>query len=62
MNLDPVLLDRIQAGFTFAFHIIFPSFTIGLSAYVATLALMWIATGVSTVTEGNPAAGRTGSV
>jgi len=45
MNLDPVLLDRIQAGFTFAFHIIFPSFTIGLSAYVATLALMWIATG-----------------
>ena len=35
MNLDPVLLDRIQAGFTFAFHIIFPSFTIGLSAYVA---------------------------
>jgi len=45
MNLDPVLLDRIQAGFTFAFHIIFPSFTIGLSAYVATLALMWVATG-----------------
>ena len=45
MNLDPVLLDRIQAGFTFAFHIIFPSFTIGLSAYVATLAMMWIATG-----------------
>ena len=45
MNLDPVLLDRIQAGFTFAFHIIFPSFTIGLSAYVATLAVMWIATG-----------------
>src|SRR3984893_18510204 len=45
MNLDPVLLDRIQAGFTFAFHIIFPSFTIGLSAYVATLAVIWIATG-----------------
>src|SRR5207249_8662920 len=45
MNLDPVLLDRIQAGFTFAFHIIFPSFTIGLSAYVATLAVMGLATG-----------------
>src|SRR2546428_4762499 len=45
MNLDPVLLDRVQAGFTFAFHIIFPSFTIGLSAYVATLSAMWLATG-----------------
>jgi cytochrome d ubiquinol oxidase subunit I len=45
MHLDPVLLDRIQTGFTFAFHIIFPSFTIGLSAYVATLSLLWIWTG-----------------
>ncbi|HEX9324121.1 MAG TPA: cytochrome ubiquinol oxidase subunit I [Xanthobacteraceae bacterium] len=45
MTLDPVFLDRVQTGFTFAFHIIFPSFTIGLSAYVATLAVMWIATG-----------------
>src|SRR6184192_984733 len=45
MQLDPVLLDRIQAGFTFAFHIIFPSFTIGLSAYVGTLSVLWIATG-----------------
>ena len=42
MQLDPVLLDRIQAGFTFAFHIIFPSFTIGLSAYVGTLSVLWV--------------------
>lgn len=37
MDLDPVLLARLQFGFTIAFHIIFPSFTIGLSAYIATL-------------------------
>src|SRR5262245_53310497 len=36
MDLDPVLLARLQFGFTIAFHIIFPSFTIGLSAYIAT--------------------------
>jgi cytochrome d ubiquinol oxidase subunit I len=37
MDFDPVLLARAQFGFTIAFHIIFPSFTIGLSAYIATL-------------------------
>ena len=36
MELDPVLLARLQFAFTIAFHIIFPSFTIGLSAYIAT--------------------------
>ncbi|MCU0893476.1 MAG: cytochrome ubiquinol oxidase subunit I, partial [Rhodospirillales bacterium] len=33
MDLDPVLLSRIQFGFVIAFHIIFPSFTIGLASY-----------------------------
>src|SRR6188474_710661 len=37
MEFDPVLLARLQFAFTIAFHIIFPSFTIGLSAYIATL-------------------------
>src|SRR5262245_7416802 len=41
MDLDPVLLARLQFGFTIAFHIIFPSFTIGLSAYIATLQVLW---------------------
>ena len=45
MDLDPVLLARAQFGFTIAFHIIFPSFTIGLSAYIATLEILWGATG-----------------
>ena len=45
MDLDPVLLARIQFAFTIAFHIIFPSFTIGLSAYIATLGAVWLRTG-----------------
>jgi cytochrome d ubiquinol oxidase subunit I len=44
-NLDPVLLARIQFAFTIIFHIIFPSFTIGLSAYIATLGVLWIRRG-----------------
>src|SRR5499425_2505003 len=44
-NLDPVLLARLQFAFTVIFHIIFPSFTIGLSAFIATLLLRWMMTG-----------------
>jgi cytochrome d ubiquinol oxidase subunit I len=45
MDLDPVLLARAQFAFTISFHIIFPSFTIGLSAYIATLEVLWLRTG-----------------
>src|SRR5918997_4368069 len=45
MDLDPVLLARLQFAFTISFHIIFPSFTIGLSAYIATLEILWSWTG-----------------
>jgi cytochrome d ubiquinol oxidase subunit I len=45
MELDPVLLARLQFAFTITFHIIFPSFTIGLSAYIATLDALWLYTG-----------------
>ena len=37
MELDATLLARIQFGFTITWHIIFPAFTIGLSAFIATL-------------------------
>lgn len=37
MTLDPVVLSRVQFGFTVSFHIIFPAFTIGLAAWLATL-------------------------
>ncbi|MDQ2079594.1 cytochrome ubiquinol oxidase subunit I [Xanthobacteraceae bacterium Astr-EGSB] len=43
--MDPVLLARLQFAFTIAFHIIFPSFTIGLSAYIATLEVMGVRAG-----------------
>jgi cytochrome d ubiquinol oxidase subunit I len=42
MDFDPVMLARIQFAFTIIFHIIFPSFTIGLSAYIATLGALWL--------------------
>jgi cytochrome d ubiquinol oxidase subunit I len=45
MPMDAVLLARIQFAFTIAFHIIFPSFTIGLAMWIATLEGLWIATG-----------------
>jgi len=44
-GLDAALLSRIQFAFTIAFHIVFPAFSIGLSAFIATLELMWLATG-----------------
>jgi cytochrome d ubiquinol oxidase subunit I len=40
-TLDPVLLARLQFAFTISFHIIFPGFTIGLSAFIATLEILY---------------------
>ena len=40
-----LLLARWQFGFTIAFHIIFPSFTIGLASYLAVLEGLWLRTG-----------------
>jgi cytochrome bd ubiquinol oxidase subunit I len=45
MDLDPLLLSRIQFGFTISWHIIFPAFTIGLAAWLATMEGMWLTTG-----------------
>ena len=46
-NLDPVLLSRIQFGFSLSFHIFFPAFTIGLASWLVVLEAMWLATGKS---------------
>ena len=40
MELDPVLLSRIQFAFVVSFHAIFPVFTIGLAAYIAVLEIL----------------------
>ncbi|MCC5854934.1 MAG: cytochrome ubiquinol oxidase subunit I [Idiomarina sp.] len=37
MELDPLILSRIQFAFVVSFHAIFPVFTIGLAAYIAVL-------------------------
>jgi cytochrome bd ubiquinol oxidase subunit I len=44
-ELDPVLLSRIQFAFTISFHILFPSFTIGLAAWLLVLEALWLKTG-----------------
>ncbi len=45
MELDPVILSRIQFAFVVSFHIIFPAFTIGLAAWLATIEGVRLATG-----------------
>ncbi len=45
MSFDAELLGRLQFAFTIAFHIIFPSFTIGLASFLAVLEGLWLLSG-----------------
>lgn len=45
MEFDALTLARFQFAFTITFHIIFPSFTIGLASYLAVLEGLWLTTG-----------------
>src|SRR6201993_538578 len=45
MDFTPLLLSRIQFGATVSYHIIFPSFTIGLAAWLTLLEALHLATG-----------------
>nr|WP_295827456.1 cytochrome ubiquinol oxidase subunit I [uncultured Azospirillum sp.] len=45
MDLDPLILSRIQFAFTISFHILFPSFTVGLACWIALLEALWVGTG-----------------
>ena len=45
MDFDALVLSRLQFAFTVAFHILFPSLTIGLAAFLLVLEVRWIATG-----------------
>lgn len=45
MDLDAVLLSRIQFGVTLAFHIIFPTVSIGLAVFLAVIEALWLRTG-----------------
>src|SRR3984893_15353864 len=43
MDLMALLLSRLQFAFTVSFHIIFPSFTIGLAAWLTVLEALYLA-------------------
>src|SRR5450755_2846572 len=45
MDLTALLLSRLQFAFTISFHIIFPSFSIGVAAWLTVLEAMHLATG-----------------
>jgi len=44
MNLSAELLARIQFAFTISFHILFPSFSIGLATFLAIMEGAWLKT------------------
>ena len=45
MDVTALLLSRLQFAFTVSFHIIFPSFTIGLAAWLTVLEALYLRTG-----------------
>src|SRR6202040_45655 len=45
MDMTALFLSRLQFAFTVSFHIIFPSFTIGLAAWLTVLEALQLATG-----------------
>ncbi|MDP7142057.1 MAG: cytochrome ubiquinol oxidase subunit I [Alphaproteobacteria bacterium] len=45
LELDAVLLARIQFAFTISFHIVFPAFTIGLASWLAVIEGLYLKTG-----------------
>jgi cytochrome d ubiquinol oxidase subunit I len=44
MDFDALMLSRLQFAFTIGFHIIFPTFTIGLASFLAVLEGLWLFT------------------
>jgi cytochrome d ubiquinol oxidase subunit I len=45
MEFDAAILSRIQFAFTIGFHILFPTLTIGLGAFLVLVEGLWLATG-----------------
>ena len=37
MDLDPVLLSRLQFAWVIGWHILLPAFTVGMASYIAIL-------------------------
>jgi cytochrome d ubiquinol oxidase subunit I len=45
MDLDPLILSRLQFVWVVAFHIVLPAFTVGLASYIAVLEGLHLVTG-----------------
>jgi cytochrome d ubiquinol oxidase subunit I len=45
MELDPVLLSRVQWGWVIGWHILLPALTVGLASYIAVLEAFYFLTG-----------------
>ena len=48
VEFDALYLSRIQFAFTTAFHILFPTLTIGLAVFLVVLEALWLRTGQDT--------------
>lgn len=44
MSIDTIILSRAQFGFTIGFHILFPTFNIGLALFLTIMEGMWLKT------------------
>lgn len=44
MDIDPILLARVQFGLTACIHIVFPSLLIGLASYILVMEALWLKT------------------
>src|SRR5277367_3253637 len=51
MRLDPEVLARVQFAFTVTFHIIFPTMSIGLAAFLVVIEGLWLKTKESVYLE-----------
>src|ERR1700722_895637 len=43
--MNALALSRLQFGFTIGYHILWPTFTIGIASFVALLSFLWWRTG-----------------
>ena len=61
MDLDPVLLSRLQFAWVIGWHILLPAFTVGMASYIAILEGLHLVTGRSASTCGYPCTGSASS-
>lgn len=54
MDLDPLLLSRLQFVWVIAWHILLPALTVGLASYIAVLEGMHLQPGVTSIFAHRP--------